>query len=480
MLRRLRLSILSVGWLAACAGSGAGAEERLVMPFACISDNGRFRISPSPRREYPVIGPREQQTIRICISGTPKCRELALHRFAIDCGDVRVPWFRVVAASRAFGQGRTWVDDGRLNVVWKASRSGGAPCAPSPPLGFTLPFFQSAKKQECGGYDSQPHRIALPAGFAPLTEIGARIVSGAGAPRATAPPAASLPGSAPVPPVAVPQETVMAEPVAPVEAGTPGYGEGARQWFTVMAARESFDRQSEAPSAWSGAGVVAAALSALLAAAAAAAYRYRGASARADARMRQMRRSLVLYAGRVAVRIKRRTAGFRVPATAPEGAASVAAFFNRARETVDKLDAAGPLQEVLRGELDGVRQRLDAAIKAEEEGGEAAAKTPAVFRTLVRDLERISRIADGAAMSLVAGQPTAAGTLPKTRAEAYALLGINPDVSDAVLKKVGDALRMSWHPDLARDDADRLAREDRIKQINAALDLIKAERQAAA
>jgi hypothetical protein len=48
-----------------------------------------------------------------------------------------------------------------------------------------------------------------------------------------------------------------------------------------------------------------------------------------------------------------------------------------------------------------------------------------------------------------------------------------------VLKKIVDALRMSWHPDHARDAADRVLREDRIRQINIAWDLINTKREAA-
>jgi hypothetical protein len=40
-------------------------------------------------------------------------------------------------------------------------------------------------------------------------------------------------------------------------------------------------------------------------------------------------------------------------------------------------------------------------------------------------------------------------------------------------------LRMNWHPDHARDDEDRAAREARIKAINIALDLINGKRVAA-
>jgi curved DNA-binding protein CbpA len=40
---------------------------------------------------------------------------------------------------------------------------------------------------------------------------------------------------------------------------------------------------------------------------------------------------------------------------------------------------------------------------------------------------------------------------------------------------VVDGLRQSWHPDHAKDEPDRQRREERIKQINIAWDLIEAE-----
>ena len=38
-----------------------------------------------------------------------------------------------------------------------------------------------------------------------------------------------------------------------------------------------------------------------------------------------------------------------------------------------------------------------------------------------------------------------------------------------------DGLRLSWHPDLAQSETDRQVREFRVKQINAAWDLLKSE-----
>ena len=102
----------------------------------------------------------------------------------------------------------------------------------------------------------------------------------------------------------------------------------------------------------------------------------------------------------------------------------------------------------------------------------SAARTAAQFRGLVRELERIRRIADSAAASLAGGRSGA--SLPRTTSEAYAVLGVNADASAHVLKKIVDALRMSWHPDHARGDDDRRLREERIRQINIAWELINA------
>jgi hypothetical protein len=68
--------------------------------------------------------------------------------------------------------------------------------------------------------------------------------------------------------------------------------------------------------------------------------------------------------------------------------------------------------------------------------------------------------------------------MPRTREEALEVLGIGiaPSATDTAIKKIVDGLRMSWHPDLAKDETDRLLRELRSKQINAAWDILHAQR----
>lgn len=68
--------------------------------------------------------------------------------------------------------------------------------------------------------------------------------------------------------------------------------------------------------------------------------------------------------------------------------------------------------------------------------------------------------------------------IPRTHAEALRVLGmgVTREASPASIKKVVDGLRMSWHPDYAENEADRTVRELRMKQINAAWDIISGTR----
>ncbi|MEI9900101.1 MAG: J domain-containing protein [Hyphomicrobium sp.] len=156
---------------------------------------------------------------------------------------------------------------------------------------------------------------------------------------------------------------------------------------------------------------------------------------------------------------------------------AVAALMEQTEEVTRQLKGAGPLREVLLGELGQVRERLVNVDRLAAKGELPIERSAPQFRAMVRELERIRRIVDSAAASLSNGRK--ATGMPRTTSEAYEVLGVNAEVSDGVLKKIVDALRMSWHPDHARDESDRLLREDRIRQINIAWDLINGKREAA-
>ena len=67
--------------------------------------------------------------------------------------------------------------------------------------------------------------------------------------------------------------------------------------------------------------------------------------------------------------------------------------------------------------------------------------------------------------------------VPRTRSDALRVLGMGVanDANRAAIKKIVDGLRQTWHPDLARDPADREIRERRMKQINVAWDILGAK-----
>jgi curved DNA-binding protein CbpA len=55
-------------------------------------------------------------------------------------------------------------------------------------------------------------------------------------------------------------------------------------------------------------------------------------------------------------------------------------------------------------------------------------------------------------------------------------MGVTPDATQVAIKRIVDGLRLSWHPDHAKDEADRQTRELRLKQINAAWDILNGVR----
>lgn len=74
----------------------------------------------------------------------------------------------------------------------------------------------------------------------------------------------------------------------------------------------------------------------------------------------------------------------------------------------------------------------------------------------------------------IRARPSVGDEIPQTREQALQVLGmgVTPDVHDAAIKKIVDGLRQSWHPDHAQSLEERQLRELRMKQINAAWEII--------
>jgi len=480
------------------AGSVSQAREQLVMPFDCRMEQGQLKLSPAADRAYSIIGPRDEQTLTSCgFSPSTGCRTIMAHRFDISCGGSRVSWMRVVGAIGSTAALRSWIKDDRLNVELPSQD---APAAK--PACFEGPSRLGASTEHWrrGVVVSNtclPHRgktrfdqMVLPVGYAPMREIGARLVplSLVGDPLNVAEGAASAPAGPSLIPVAFPSdETVIAKAypapswkplLKPVtrEAGRVPSALGS-EWVTIV--RLGDDPMAEAAVAggafgagswvWLLVSMTVATVTVIVRSRTSPAWAVKAAAISPNLPILLARFGLIdLGAVRFDGEADRNLTG---------AGRTVAAILDQAETEVAQLKDAGPLREVLFSELALVEQRLANVDATAAEGQEAEAKCAPQFRVLVRELQRIRRIAESAAASFsCAREPT---ILPKTTSEAYAILGVNPEVSESVLKKIIDALRMSWHPDHARDEADRCLREDRIRQINIACDLISQNRELA-
>jgi hypothetical protein len=403
-------------------GASAKAED-LAMPFACGFENAALEVRPAAEMTYRILGPRDEQPFSWCQPGeASRCQTMMVHRFMISCGGQKVAWARVAEAAR-----RTGVE---------------------------MP-------------------AGLPPGFAPVGSMSGRFIF----------PALTSAGRHVPPPVttqALSADSVIERPddALPVETAT---------WQTHVSA----DALPEAPgNAWRVALALSGALMLLLAASLIAAGRWRlpQAAALRGAWPSSFAASAFLKAATGAVtRWADALSKMWVSATAEPAddalANAIAMVHARLAETELAVATLPPdllLRDVLSAEVQRVRERIFTVEK--DMRRRPAEKTAATVRVLLRELERIQRISHSASVSGRASDMPQAGAeieMPRSVAEAYRILGINPDAAPAAAKKLIDALRMSWHPDYARDEADRRRREERMKQINAAWDMINGRRAAA-
>jgi hypothetical protein len=104
-------------------------------------------------------------------------------------------------------------------------------------------------------------------------------------------------------------------------------------------------------------------------------------------------------------------------------------------------------------------------------------------RKLIRAGRSLAPVASSVPPQTPAPQPAGlpanwGDAIPRTRHDALQVLGmgVTPEVGDAAIKKIVDGLRLTWHPDHAKSAQDRELRELRMKQINAAWEIITGKR----
>ncbi|MGQ0457066.1 MAG: J domain-containing protein [Hyphomicrobium sp.] len=402
-------------------GSAAAADQ-LAMPYVCGVEGGEPKLYPGPETHFKIIGRRDEQPFLACAKGAAaRCETMMVHRFTIECDGARFSWARVAEAGRNAG----------------------------------------AKIPD-----------NLPSGFAPVSALAGRIVL----PSLTRIDAAGM--------ARVAMQDLSPDSVT-ISAAPPNRRR-EQTWTTSVSAdaAPALDGGAARVAAW-----VAALMLAMLGASLAVAGRFR----RQALAFEGMAETFGAAGIRVfdAVRTARRSIEVRLwsgsaPRSARDDCPRTHALFNaslliharlaEAELALAALSEGLLLREVLETEIEQVRQRTadaDRRIRARSPDRSAA-----IFRGLHRDLDRISRIAQGAAATTQRDEHETCNA-PQSQLEAYRVLGLNADAPPAAVKKLVEALRMTWHPDHARDEPDRKRREARMKQINAAWDMIRETRRAA-
>lgn len=462
----------------------ASADEQLSMPYACRIDRGRLTVTASDVHAFRITGAHAAMPVSSCTGGPGGgCRHFQAHRFEVVCQGGTVSWIEIAAAISHHRIGPATIEGGRL-VVKLAQKSKPAPgCRQS---GMLWVFGDDCRSRQL--VRAAARTMRFPVGYAPLTELGAKIQSSASATLATAP--AAGPATAAHADIAGPPTTgasTEGEPrlqtvaYAPAVPAAPAIVSGAAlpsTWVTVVERAAPAEPPPSALADAPGGGFAhpLALVALLLGASLAAGF---AATTIPATRTRLVSLEFTLRRWwRLALALVLKADDSPEAEAAREMERLAGELLSRIERHADSLPSAEPLKRALSREIHRHRRRLDAAAGVMPLKPEAWPRHRARLTAHLQELMRLNDIVDGATRSLVRME-TEAGA-PGDKREAYALLGVNPEVSDRVLKKLVEALRAAWHPDLAKDDEDRRLREERIKQINVAWDLITGKRKEAA
>lgn len=508
------------------------------MPFSCSVSNGKLTIRPSPPRFYDIIGERLTRLHKVCQSQS-SCREATLHAFRLACDGGNVEWQDVVAIGvPLLGGGARMVRNGlRIQFRGRLRPWPEAPCLKGDwphrgaPLSARASPFPDVACEAVGTYIKGRSFTLLPRGYGFVTEIGARIAPEpvfddaadgieipvrrvANLPRIAAlsealkrahadqtesgskpvakqadadVEAKTVPPFIPSPPLEPPKRTDEATgdrtatnrtdgdqlpivaPETKTEQRTAAAGSATNQsWLTLVEIRPTSDR-----------------------------LRPGGHQERFERTMLTIALGLALLAGVVSgvgwlwssrgrvpfkpadtydVVLRRDGVNLERPDAqlCGELCRSAQGIVVQIHEAVDRLQGVAPLKRTLMREIRDLETYLAALISAAPDGDQEWRRMRAKLQRVVNDMLRLRDIVDSAERSL--SSSTVERGLPRDRAEAFEAIGANPTTSEKILKKLVDALRATWHPDLATDEDDRRARETRIKQINVAWDLISGKR----
>lgn len=520
----IRSSALAAFGLA-CLATPVLADDILVMPYTCAMSGGQPVLTRSPDHGHQIIGRREQRNFTACSPSNPGvCRHWTVHRFEMKCGNARVPWSAVVAAAGGPNQDRVFIEGGvlklRMGPAWAMAADD--PCAPGRSrLGRVNRYCADRATL------SQHPLVEMPAGFAPMLALEGIFVAdgprsadpqlGFGAPttgRATAaatgaPPPVKL---AHVEPPAKPQPQVTSK-VDPSPAvlvpkvmnkGEASHAAKAPTPEPAVIARAPVPPPPPPPPAMTPppAPLPVPEAAPPLTTASLPTLSLPPASPAVPAPEPEPPKAAPAPEAPQTVPVTPVVAKLSAQAAALAGheapqqrAMSLFSRFNP--PPIELILALAAATMILLAALlltrSGARRAMHAAnardigdVRFGTVSGTAPAAAPvggpvltAVPGPPTPRLHELPLPPTPTGMS--ASAPMLAGAVPITRKQALEVLGMGvaPDASQAALKRVVDGLRMTWHPDLAIDPADRLEREIRIKQINAAWDILSGRRETA-
>lgn len=482
----------------------AVADDTLVMPYACSMATGRPILLPADQRGHRVIGRREEQRFTACSPVNPtQCRTWTLHRFTMDCAGIDVPWFAIAANS--LPQARATITDGRLRLRMPPSwtMAPDDPCLRGP--GYDPRWNDGRLGRYCADRRALTPApvVEMPPGFAPMFNFDGVFVVEHG-PVASAAPAIKAA-------VPLPRKKPLETPVvARAEAGSKGAGAneeprtGSQPPSPVAALVSPAPVASVAPPPSSPASVVPEIIN------------------RPDAGpIKPTIPPLPLEANRAAQPA--------APLSEPQVQPSALAVTTKVAMTEERATLTG--SETIAGKFQAMAAYTTSAVLgsvalpartgAALAAGLATALVTGLLMLLLRRRQSTAAVAKGprdfASVNLHTGRSdlmvvpnppsakmppepsldgpfpppvpapamagasnalVAAGDVPRTREEALSILGmgVGADASSTAIKKIVDGLRLSWHPDQATHDDDRAVREQRIRQINAAWDIIAGKR----
>lgn len=531
--RRPRFAIALLTALAGTA-SFAHAEDVVVMPYRCAVVEGRPVLTPADETGHRVLGKLEKQKVKTCSTVDPKrCRQWATFKFDVDCGGTRVAWMQVFANASEHTRRRVWERNGRLRVQNTTQRSKRVDDMCARRMGVNQEWWSVNEICDEVSPLNAPTSTDMPAGFAPMVGLdavflpesaiampSARTVKAVPAPAARTETVSiqATPQAKPAEAAAV--ETVksqrvrQAPDVAPVAAGdvapvaVPPEAPAASVNEAALAEEQALPQQTmrEAP-------IQAASPTNPLPVERVPPPRTENAmAAPAELATRDD------VATRVAAREVRDEPAPVVEANTsaePETAAPERAANPQMVMTATEPDgskASNTLAYIIVSLASGfllatllVVKWLGRADTSETAPQDMSARhgIPPEFRPSVMadsvavsstpvETEELPDPSSGTALALakhhvtapapirrqpaqhVARPMTLGERMPSTKGEALALLGMGvaSESNLGSLKKIIDGLRMNWHPDHAQDEADRRVRELRLKQINAAWDIL--------